>query len=142
MDIEFAEENKQKADEQTEIVGSIEKKVRSCLQNLGLTYLNLSSHHFIYLALVSILVEKDQQHKPTLTILSSCKTAIDEILQRIAQEGETVEYLLSAMEESDFKPEGLPVDDSFKLVSLMFRIMPNIIISVVGRMRKEEGKKL
>ena len=66
------------------------------------------------LFLVAILVEQDQQHKPTLTILSSCKSAIDELLQRIGQEGESVEHLLAEMEEADFKPEGLPVDDSFK----------------------------
>ena len=125
LDIEFSEERKEKADLQIDVVGSIEKKVKSTLHNLGYSFIldnslskinpwniqSLTLHKNI-LFLVSILVDTDETHKPTLVILSLCKKAINEIYDRLANED--IEQILEVMEEQDFKPEGIQEDDTFK----------------------------
>ena len=61
---------------------------------------------------MSILVDTDETHKPTLVILSLCKKAINEIYDRLANED--IEQILEVMEEQDFKPERIQEDDTFK----------------------------
>ena len=126
LDIEFSEERKEKADLQIDVVGSIEKKVKSTLHNLGYYFIldnslskinpwniqSLTLLHKHILFLVSILVDTDETHKPTLVILSLCKKAINEIYDRLANED--IEQILEVMEEQDFKPEGIQEDDTFK----------------------------
>ena len=72
---------------------------------------SLTFHKHI-LFLVSILVDTEETHKPTLVILSLCKKAINEIYDRLANED--LEQILETMEEEDFKPEGIQEDDTFK----------------------------
>ena len=61
---------------------------------------------------MSLLVDSEETHKPTLVILSLCKKTINDIYDRIANED--LEQLFEDMEEIDFKPEGIEVDDTFK----------------------------
>lgn len=94
LDIEFAEERKQKAEEKIAVLRSIEQKIRSNLLDLA-----------------SSLVNTDAKHKSTLQVMGLCKESVDCILKRLA--GENLETILNDMDSSDYKPEGT-VEDSFK----------------------------
>ena len=96
LDIEDADERKEKADEKILVLQAVEKKIRSNFQDL-----------------VQILVDSDETHKSTVSILSVCQDSLETLMKRLA--GEDLEEIIDNMEQAAFKPEGdLEVEDTFK----------------------------
>ena len=96
LDIEDADERKEKADEKILVLQAVEKKIRSNFQDL-----------------VQILVDSDETHKSTVSILSVCQDSLETLMKRLA--GEDLEEIIDNMEQAAFKPEGdLEADDTFK----------------------------
>ena len=103
LDIEDAEERHQKANEKSEAVSNIDKRVKTGLHKLGNALsLPLLCPNRIFP--VSILVDSNETHKPTLKILRMCEENIDLLFKRLL--GVDLEEIVEEIESQGWKPEG------------------------------------
>ena len=103
LDIEDAEERHQKANEKTVAVSNIDKRVKTGLHQLG-NALSLSFLCPNRIFPVSILVDSNETHKPTLKILRMCEENIDLLFKRLL--GVDLEEIVEEIESQGWKPEG------------------------------------